>query len=140
MKKLLLILTILFWTNFVQAQTKADTIKTILFYSDPTSSEPKLDIGYRIIMDTLKFIRVDAETFKKKKVLDTIYFVPVVYAKLDETKKPKLDTSGNQLFEIRYTQISSLLVFFDGGKNVDKIFEKYYASKPKEDKKEKPKQ
>ena len=110
---------------------KPDTIKTLMLYAAPDKDQLQYELGYRIIKDILKFVKVDAITYKQKKTVDTSYFVPVLYQQKDSLNNPLFDKEGKPITSMAYVYIPPTSVFIDGNKNVDPIINKYYAKKPK---------
>lgn len=98
------------------SHSKPDTIKTLLLYSMP-GNVAKVELGFRIIKDSVKFVMTDNETQKKTLTKDTIYFVPYV------------DSARGLLFVPHPKE----LILVDGGKNIDSIFSKYKLHFPAAD-------
>jgi hypothetical protein len=114
---------------------KSDTINTLLLYEDPIEKKLKHDFGFRVIADVVKLVQIDANTFKKKTVVDTFYYVPVYKVQLDSiSKKPKLDTADNPIFRIDYTYVPTSTIYMDAGKNIAAVIKKYEADKLRQQK------
>lgn len=112
-------------TGFLDSSLHKPHLVMALFDTG-TQGKPKfkLDVIYRVVKDTLKFIPVDETTFKKKLLKDTSYFFLYTGSFEDKTGRKVKSRSGGDSLRTWWTGIDKHRIVIDGGK-IDSAIRKY---------------
>lgn len=101
--------------------TPSDTIRTpVLFYS-PDVKDYKLEVVYRVGLDSLTFVDVDSSTKKKSWSRQHLYYAGRADTLRDAAGNPKKDSVGKQLFTMNYYFVPNLFVKKDMDINIDSL-------------------